>query len=94
MTRMANTVFGVATSVTVATVPTTCARPPSGASTMMVMGWPGMTWYGRKCGIITGYERREAGGAVAEGMTALDLAEDLGMLQPDDIQWLLSEHLD
>jgi len=26
-------------------------------------------------------------------MTAQDLAEDLGMLQPDDVQWLLSEHL-
>jgi hypothetical protein len=26
-------------------------------------------------------------------MTAPDLAADLGMLQPDDIQWLLSEHL-
>jgi len=30
---------------------------------------------------------------MAEGMTALDLAEDLGMLQPDDIQYLLAEHL-
>lgn len=30
---------------------------------------------------------------MAEGMTAPDLAADLGMLQPDDIQWLLSEHL-
>lgn len=30
---------------------------------------------------------------MADGMTAHDLAEDLGMLQPDDVQWLLSEHL-
>lgn len=30
---------------------------------------------------------------MAEGMTAQDLALDLGMLQPDDIQYLLSEHL-
>jgi hypothetical protein len=30
---------------------------------------------------------------MANGMTAQDLAADLGMLQPDDIQWLLSEHL-
>jgi hypothetical protein len=26
-------------------------------------------------------------------MTAMELAEDLGFLQPDDVMWLLSEHL-
>jgi hypothetical protein len=30
---------------------------------------------------------------VGEGMTAQDLALDLGFLQPEDVQWLLSEHL-
>lgn len=30
---------------------------------------------------------------MADGMTALDLAEDLGMLQPDDVQETISEHL-
>ena len=30
---------------------------------------------------------------MADGMTAQDLAEDLGMLQPDDVQHVLSEHL-
>lgn len=30
---------------------------------------------------------------MAEGMTAQDLAADLGMLQPDDVKVLLSEYL-
>lgn len=30
---------------------------------------------------------------MAEGMTAQDLAEDLGMLQPDDVQHVVVEHL-
>lgn len=30
---------------------------------------------------------------MAEGMTAMDLALDLGFLQPDDVQVVLSEHL-
>lgn len=30
---------------------------------------------------------------MAEGMTALDLAEDLGMLQPDDVQHVVVEYL-
>lgn len=30
---------------------------------------------------------------MADGMTALDLAVDLGMLQPDDVQHVVSEYL-
>jgi hypothetical protein len=31
---------------------------------------------------------------VAEGgVTVLELAEDLGFLQPDDVQWTIAEHL-
>jgi hypothetical protein len=30
---------------------------------------------------------------MAEGMTAQDLAEDLGMLQPDDVRHVVVEHL-
>lgn len=30
---------------------------------------------------------------MTDGMTALDLAEDLGMLQPDDVQHVLAEYL-
>lgn len=30
---------------------------------------------------------------MADGMTAQDLAEDLGFLQPDDVQHTIAEHL-
>lgn len=30
---------------------------------------------------------------MAEGVSVMELAEDLGFLQPEDVEWTISEHL-